>query len=152
VSDQRFGTKSLPPNQVEPLLPKCRNCRICAAACPTGAISRERFLIHAEKCYTLFSESPSPIPENLNSPSPKCIIGCLRCQELCPENKGLLRSEVAAVSFDAEETAAFLGMTPPGGPVFERAQAKFRTLGLTEGFPVFARNLKKILEGSGLNN
>jgi len=151
VSDRRFGTKRLPPNPPEPLLPRCQECRICAAACPTGAIDRERILIHADKCYTLFSESPNPIPEHLNPPSPKCLIGCLRCQELCPENKALLRHEAAAVSFDEEETAAFLGITPPTSPAFELAQAKFQTLGLTEGIPVFRRNLQKTLERSGLN-
>jgi epoxyqueuosine reductase len=142
MSDRRFGTKSLPPISAEPLLSRCRNCRICAAACPTGAIDRERILIHAEKCYTLFSESSNPIPGHLKPPSPRCLIGCLRCQELCPENKGLLRHEAAAVSFNEEETAAFLGLTPAASPAFARAQVKFQTLGLTEGLPVYARNLK----------
>lgn len=150
VSDMPYDD-SMPPRPAETLLPRCRECRICAAACPTGAIDRERILLHAERCYTLFSESPPPIPESLKPPSPRCIIGCLRCQELCPENKGLLRHENAAVSFDAEETKAFLGMTPAkGGRAFDRAQAKFQELGLTEGLPVFRRNLKRLLRIHGV--
>ena len=149
VSDKRFGKKSLPPGPAEPVLPRCRNCRICAAACPTGAIDREPVLIHAEKCYTLFSESPNPIPEHLKPPSPKCLIGCLRCQELCPEDKGLLRYEEAAVSFNAEETAAFLGTAGSPGKALDQARAKFQNLGLTEGFPVFARSLKLMLRIRG---
>jgi epoxyqueuosine reductase len=150
VSDLPYDD-SVPPRLAETLLPRCRECRICAAACPTGAIDRERVLLHAEKCYTLFSESPRPIPESLKPPSPKCIIGCLRCQELCPENKGLLRHENAAVSFDAEETKAFLGMTPAkDGPAFDRVQTKFQELGLTEGLPVFRRNLKRLLRLHGI--
>lgn len=146
VSDIRVDVKSVPPGPAERLLPRCEKCRICAAACPTGAIDRERILLRAEKCYTLFSESPHPIPENLSPPSPKCIIGCLRCQELCPENKGLLRFESASVSFDAEETEAFLGMKPAAeGPVFDRTKAKFQELGLSEGLPVFRRNLGRLL-------
>ena len=139
------------PKPAETLLARCQKCRICAAACPTGAIEKERILLHAERCYTLFSESPNPIPESLNPPSPKCIIGCLRCQELCPEDKGLLRYENAAVSLDAEETEAFLGMKPAAdGPAFGRAQVKFQELGLSEGFPVFTRNLKQLLSLHGL--
>jgi epoxyqueuosine reductase len=146
VSDMPPAEGSPTPQPAETLLARCRKCRICAAACPMGAIEKERVLIHAEKCYTLFSESPKPIPEHLKPPSPKCIIGCLRCQELCPEDKGLLRYENAAVSFDAEETEAFLGMKPAAdGPAFDRAQRKFRELGLTEGFPVFRRNLRRLL-------
>jgi epoxyqueuosine reductase len=150
VSDLPYDD-SVPPRPAEMLLPRCRECRICAAACPTGAIDRERVLLHAEKCYTLFSESPRPIPESLKPPSPKCIIGCLRCQELCPENRGLLRHENAAVSFDAEETKAFLGMTPAkDGRAFDCVQTKFKELGLTEGLPVFRRNLKRLLRIHGI--
>ena len=150
MSDLPFEEKKMPPRPAEKLLPRCEKCRICAAACPTGAIEKERILLHAEKCYTLFSESPNPIPEDLKPPSPKCIIGCLRCQELCPENKGLLRHESASVSFDAEETEAFLGMKPEAdGRALERVQAKFQELGLSEGLPVFRRNLERLLRIQG---
>jgi epoxyqueuosine reductase len=150
VSDMPLAKGSRSPRPAETLLARCQKCRVCAAACPTGAIEKERVLLHAEKCYTLFSESPNPIPEALKPPSPKCLIGCLRCQELCPENKGLLRYENAAVSFDADETAAFLGIKPAAdGPAFDRAGAKFRELGMTEGFPVFRRNLTRLLKLQG---
>ena len=55
VSDLPFDEESPQPRPAEKLLPRCRECRICAAACPTGAIDRERILLHAEKCYPLFS-------------------------------------------------------------------------------------------------
>jgi len=146
VSDKRIEGKGFLPRPADILLPRCPDCRLCAKACPAGAIDRERVLIHAEKCYTLFSESPEPIPEGLKPPSPKCLVGCLRCQQVCPENKGLLRYEEAAVSFDADETAAFLGLGAKAGPVMNRARAKLLKLGLTEGLPVFARNLERLLK------
>ncbi len=144
VSDKRIEEKCGSTGPAEMLLPRCRDCRICAKACPTGAIDKERILLHAEKCYTLFSESPEPIPDGLKPPSPKCLIGCMRCQQVCPENKGLLRYEEAAVSFDAEETDAFLGLDGVPARTMDRARAKFLKLELTEGFPVFARNLKRM--------
>ena len=146
VSDMPFDDEIPAPRPEETLLPRCGKCRICAAACPTGAIEKERILIHAEKCYTLFSESANPIPEGLMPPTPKCIIGCLRCQELCPENKGLLRYENAPVSFDAEETGAFLGMKPEAdNRAADSARSKFLELGLSEGLLLFRRNLKRLL-------
>ncbi len=111
-----------------------------------GAIDKERFLLHAEKCYTLFSESPEPIPESLKLPSPKCLIGCLKCQQVCPENKGLLRYEEMTVYFNSEETGAFLGAAGVSRRTMDQAQSKFLKLGLTEGFPVLARNLKRMLK------
>lgn len=143
VSDKRIEVLIAPTQR---LLPRCQDCWICAEACPTGAIDRDRILLHAEKCYTLFSESPEPIPEGLKPPSPKCLIGCLRCQQVCPENRGLLRYEEAAVSFNLEETAAFLGEAGGSGRVMDRARAKFLKLELTECFPVFVRNLKGMLK------
>ncbi len=146
VSDLPFGEKDVASSREDALLPRCDKCRICAAACPTGAIGKDRVLLHTEKCYTLFSESQKPIPQGLKAPSPRCVIGCLRCQELCPENKGLLKHENAPVSFDAEETEAFLGKKPAAdGPAFDRALAKFRELGLTMGLPLYRRNLKRLL-------
>jgi epoxyqueuosine reductase len=152
VSDLPPDEKHTDPPRGETLLPGCEKCRICSAACPTGAIGKERVLIHAEKCYVLFSESPKPIPESLKPPSPKCLIGCLRCQELCPENKGLLRHQEAAVSFDEEETEAFLGIKPAAdGPASDRTLAKFRRLGLSEGLPLYRRNLRLLLRTLGIS-
>jgi epoxyqueuosine reductase len=145
ASDKPIEGKRLPAGRAQKLLPRCKDCRICAKACPTGAIDKERILLHAEKCYTLFSESPEPIPEGLTPPSPKCLIGCLKCQQVCPENRGLLQYEEAAVSFDEEETSAFLGMADGSEQALDQVRTKFLKLGLTEGFPVFARNLERWL-------
>jgi epoxyqueuosine reductase len=146
VSDTRLDDIKVAAAPAGALLLKCKDCRICAKACPTGAIDKERILLHAEKCYTLFSESLEPIPEGLKPPSPKCLIGCLRCQQVCPENKGCLHYERASISFDAEETAAFLGLAGAPAQTMDRARAKLSMLGLTEGFPVFARNLKRLFQ------
>lgn len=150
VSDKRFGEDSAHPGPPGTLLPRCRDCRICAAACPTGAIDKARILLHAEKCYTLFSELSKPIPEGLKPPSPKCVIGCMRCQQVCPENKGLLRYEEAAVSFSPEETEVFLGIAGRRGRGFNRVRAKYLKLGLTEGPPILSRNLRYMLEIQGV--
>jgi epoxyqueuosine reductase len=146
VLDKRLDPECLPAAIAEKLLQRCRDCQICVKACPTGAIDRDRFLLHAEKCYTLFSESLTPIPEGFKPPSPKCLIGCLRCQQVCPENRGLLRYEEAAVSFDAEETEAFLSQSQGPEGISDRVKEKFLKLGLTEGLPVFSRNLERMLK------
>jgi len=150
VSNRRLEESAPPQKPEDGLLPRCRDCRICAAACPTGAIDKTRFLLRAEKCYTLFSESQDPIPKGLKPPSPKCLIGCMRCQQVCPENKGLLRYEEASVSFSPEETEAFLEIAGREGKESKQARAKYLELGLTEGLPVFSRNLRYMLELQGV--
>jgi epoxyqueuosine reductase len=146
VLDKRIGGKRRIIGSKQSLLSRCRDCRICVETCPTGAISKDRFLLHAEKCYTLFSESSEPIPEGLKPPSPKCLIGCLRCQQVCPENRRLLRYEKAAVSFDLEETLTFLNEAQAANLLRKRARSKLLKLELTEDFPIYARNLKRMFE------
>lgn len=146
VSDQRIDEIGKRTGPAQKLLPRCQECRICTKACPTGAIAEDRFLLHAEKCYTLSSESPEPIPEDLKTPSAKCLIGCLKCQQACPENRGSLRYEEASVSFDSEETTALIGKEGGSERAMSRVHAKFLRLGLTESIQIFARNLEQLLK------
>ena len=98
------------PGWKETVLDRCSSCRACVEVCPTGAIRKDNFLISAERCFTLFSESKSPMPEWIRPPASMCLIGCLACQEVCPENKGRLKYEPSGVEFTAEETEAVLAM------------------------------------------
>jgi len=135
------------PDALERMLDLCRSCTACLKGCPTGAIAEDRFLLHAEHCYTLHSESLRPFPEGMNPPSPDCLIGCLKCQTVCPANKGRLKRGPAPVSFTAEETTALVAEGEIGGaPLNERIGAKFKTLGVSEGIPLFRRNLRRLLK------
>jgi len=91
------------------MLERCQNCSACLRNCPTGAISTERFVIHAERCLTLHNEQPGdvPFPAWLDPHWHNCLLGCARCQNVCPQNKGLRRVEAGA-EFSEEETALLL--------------------------------------------
>ena len=133
VRDARFDRR----------LDLCAACKACVRACSRGAIAEDRFLIRADRCFTLFSESESPFPEDVRPPSPDCLIGCLRCQEVCPANRGLLSRRRTPVSFTEEETAALLSAGAiEDARLRERIDSKFKTLALTEGVPVLRRNLR----------
>lgn len=146
VTDVPLGTTA-DDFQLERKLGLCSSCRVCLRACPTGAIAGDRFLIHAERCYALHSELNKPIPPDVEPPSPECLIGCLKCQELCPANKGRLKKENAGVSFTRDETLALLedrDFRDEG--VARSIQAKFEVLALSESVSVFRRNLRRLLE------
>jgi len=134
-------------------LEACESCRACAKACLAGAIDRDRFLLRAERCFTLFSESNSPIPETMSPPSMDCLIGCLKCQEACPANKGLLRREHTGLVFDGRETEAMLsGFEGCESSLLADVRAKFSMLHSTEDVVLFARNLRVIVKGAAENS
>jgi epoxyqueuosine reductase len=136
-----------PELEFERLLERCVTCRACVKACPAGAIDGDRFLLHADRCYTLASESARPLPEGTRPPSPECLIGCLKCQEVCPANRGLLERRPAAVTFTREETDALAGPGDIGpGRLLDAVNAKFASLALTEDVPVLRRNLRQLIE------
>ena len=143
VSD-RIPPPALSKSEGLALLPRCRSCSACIEECSRGAIERGRFLLHAEECYTLFSESPKPIPEDVKPPSPECLVGCMKCQDVCPENKGRLHYVHASISFSSEETEAFLGRS--GVPSARKAaEVKFASLDLSGDQLIYVRNLNRML-------
>ena len=99
------------PRREEPkALPRCSTCKACLAACPTQAIGEDRFLVHAERCLTFWNEKPPdvPFPSWVRPEWHNALVGCLRCQEVCPENRTFIESIVEGPRFDEEATRAFL--------------------------------------------
>ncbi len=101
------------------------------------------------------------MPAWAKPPRSLCLIGCLACQQICPENKGRLKTEPSGVEFTAEETEAVLeagrrlaagedgGQAQRAGKsrAFDAARAKFDGLGMTEDLDVMGRNLDHFLRG-----
>lgn len=140
----------------EGVLERCANCRACINACPTGAIREDRFLISAERCFTLHSESRRPFPAFAKFPKSVGLIGCMDCQLVCPENKGRLKTAPSGVEISADETEAVLeaGRRLEAGEVaglegnaaWRSAWAKFDRLGMSEDLDVMGRNLGLFLK------
>lgn len=124
---------------------ECQKCSACLKQCPTGAIVEDRFLIHAERCLTFFNELPGDFPDWLESSWHHCLVGCLKCQHICPQNRQFVNDGEDTAEFTAEETGLLLK-----GELFDRLPGhlsrKLRELGLTPYQRVFARNLKAVLQ------
>lgn len=66
---------------------RCGNCTLCIEACPTGAINPNR-TINAGKCISYLTvEDKNPVAASDVEKLGGRIIGCDRCQEVCPWNK-----------------------------------------------------------------
>lgn len=142
VTDLNMGVADSWRPEAVRLMPDCETCGMCTIACPTGAITDTRVLLHAEICTTLFSEQPGDLERELSA---DCVFGCLECQEACPMNSGLLRVVPAGVSFDRRETEAILGgRFGHACPEAVTASRKLEALGLTEE-PLIRRNLTHLI-------
>jgi epoxyqueuosine reductase len=132
------------------LMQECDSCEACRGACPAAAIGEDRFLLHAERCLTNYNELPGPWPKWLAPTWHSCLLGCLYCQNACPQNVGRLTMEAADVLFDLEETSALAaGPVVQSGALRDRIARKVALLGLTEYDAVLGRNLQALLAGRG---
>ena len=128
------------------MMDTCEKCQACLRACPTGAIDRDRFLLRAERCLTFLNEKPIdvPFPDWVDPSWHNCLVGCLRCQRVCPENKDVRDWIEGDEIFSEEETASLLAKNPldqlPRATV-----SKLERLDLVELLDVLPRNLDALL-------
>lgn len=128
------------------LLDRCEGCTACLRTCPTGAVGGDRFLLHAERCLAFFNEKPFPFPDWIEPAWHECLVGCLDCQLLCPENKPHAARIEEAASFSEEETSALLEAAPDALPPALRG--KLDALCLLPYLAVLPRNLRAVIDAA----
>jgi len=122
----------------------CHKCVVCLNQCPTGAISRESFLIKAEKCLTFFNEGSDNFPEWIKLPWHNCLIGCIKCQDVCPVNKEYKKFIVSGSDFSEEETSMILqGVAKDQLPL--DTIEKLKKICLLDDYQVLQRNLAVLI-------
>ncbi len=132
------------------IMERCEKCSACLRHCPTGAITAERFLLRAERCITFRNEEPGdvPFPEWLDPSWHNCLVGCLRCQSICPENRDFVEWITEGAEFSAEETTLLV----EGAPLDQLPAALVKKLeqsDLVAQLDTLPRNLKILLERMG---
>ena len=131
------------------LLSSCSTCGACIRNCPTACIEAERFVIRAERCLTTLNELDGGFPHWLPADAHNALIGCMRCQDVCPENVGVLGWKRHIASFTEEESEALTD----GLPAIEANAAlcaKLKDVDLWEVVDLLPRNLRAVLGAQGL--
>jgi epoxyqueuosine reductase len=127
------------------LLEKCLKCRACQVHCPTGAIRADQFIINAENCLTYYNELQGSFPEWIDPKSHNSIIGCMICQNICPENKQYKEALVQKDIFSESETNMILNEIS-FEYLPENLQEKLNNLSLERYYKRLSRNIKALID------
>lgn len=119
----------------------CENCFKCLENCPTQCISPDRFLVHAENCLTWLNEITDDFPVWVKPEWHNAVIGCMRCQEVCPVDSKQIGKVNTGPEFSEEETELILSKTPLE-KISESTRIKLQSISADDWYDVFARNLK----------
>lgn len=124
-------------------LESCESCDLCRQGCPTGAIGQNS-VIDAEKCLTMYNENSQCMPEWLPQSAHHTLIGCLRCQEICPQNKPLTVNAKRTLELSECETRALLTSDSKALP--PELTQKLRQFGLNDFIlSVVGRNARLVM-------
>ena len=124
----------------------CQNCRACLHHCPTGAITEERLLLHAERCLSFHNEQPGkiPFPSWMDPTWHNCLEGCMLCQRVCPEDKDFWNWVEGKEEFSEEETT-FLLQGKPQDCLAKGTIDKLTRLDILRELELLPRNLGAFL-------
>lgn len=129
------------------MLSYCRSCVLCLNNCPTGAIRKNEMVINAGKCISIYNEIPGEIPLWIAPEAHNSLMGCVKCQVLCPGNAKAIQNmrefdPISAKSvhqiISEDDRAEFRAIF---GPIFELEDEE----SIDYFFPVFKRNLQVLL-------
>jgi len=126
------------------MMEKCQSCQACLNNCPTGAITSDRFLIRAERCVTFHNERLGKFPAWIDPSWHNCVVGCLRCQSVCPLNVSFREWIEEGGVFSEDETNLILNCVPQDRLPPETVK-KLEKLDLIEYLGVLPRNLDALL-------
>ncbi len=124
------------------MMKSCEECESCRRACPTDAISSDRFLLRAERCIVYHNEKKGdiPFPEWMAASWHNCIVGCMHCQRVCPQNREVIQWTGEEEEFSEEETATLLESVPRD-KLPATTLRKLEHLSLVDYFDSLPRNL-----------
>jgi epoxyqueuosine reductase len=131
------------------MMERCVKCSACINKCPTQAIDCRRFLLRAERCLTFHNERACPFPEWIHPKWHHCIVGCMQCQTICPDNKNVEHWVKVGATFSQEETALLLESKQPG-QLPEGVRSQMEQLGLIEYLEILPRNLNALMQKEDL--
>ena len=132
------------------LMDACAGCAACLRNCPTGCLAGSRFIARGELCIAFHNEDAAPIPGWIEPHWHNSLLGCMRCQSVCPANRAYLSRILTWDTFSKEETETLLTSSGAEDIPGEIAQ-RFDRVGIGHYLPVIGRNLRALADRANLS-
>ncbi len=126
------------------LMDACKNCNKCINNCPSNALSMENGFVNISRCITHYNENSEEIPNWLPKNWHNSLVGCLRCQSVCPLNRQALKDTKELVEFNAEETKMILDKVAEED-MPDSLVDKLRTIYILCEYDLLERNLRLLI-------
>jgi epoxyqueuosine reductase len=133
------------------LMEICRSCKACMINCPTRCITEENFVIDAGKCVSLYNEIKGEFPEWISPKAHNALMGCMKCQSVCPANREVLTLSERLDDITEEETNRILKGEPDQALLNSLAKklGSIYPVRSPESFQILTRNLKALIDNEG---
>ncbi|MBE3140541.1 MAG: epoxyqueuosine reductase [Thermoplasmata archaeon] len=133
------------------LMDTCSRCYACLRSCPTGAITKDDFMLKAHLCLTYLNEKSGDFPAWVNPAWHNALVGCLHCQECCPENLECRNWSELGDVFSKKETLTLLrGIRPKKIP--SPLHQRLERLGLLDYIEILPRNIQAVAAATSAEN
>ncbi|MFX1388735.1 MAG: 4Fe-4S double cluster binding domain-containing protein [Promethearchaeota archaeon] len=132
------------------MMEECQKCSICVNKCLTGAIpkkSSDDFVINAGKCISVYNEIEGIIPDWIPSEAHNALMGCMKCQEDCPNNQYVINLHEKFEDITEKETLMILNGTFDEDLAISVSKKlkMFLSCNAKDYLPVIKRNLELIV-------
>lgn len=121
----------------------CGKCSLCRESCPANSILTDRFLIRAENCRAFSNDAKDA--SWLGNTRRNTLVGCMVCQNVCPQNRPHLNKRANGPTFTTAETELILNGRPCNELAAE-TQRKLDSLAEGELYAALVQNLRCILK------
>jgi len=129
------------------MMETCRTCKACAINCPNDCISEDSFVIDAGRCLSLYNEVEGELPQWISREAHNSLIGCMKCQSVCPVNRSVLATTQRLEDVTEEETRRILKGEPDQellDSLFKKLRGMYPTRSETS-FQILTRNLRALM-------
>ncbi|MBF4692222.1 4Fe-4S double cluster binding domain-containing protein [Fusibacter ferrireducens] len=138
LTDIHVDKESIKPTSL--FMKECEHCSKCINNCPTGALNPSHSYVKINKCLTYHNESLEMTPVWIDRKWHNSMIGCIRCQSVCPLNHKHMKKIKTFESFNEHETKEILaGNSIDSFP--EESIRKLKNINFFDNYKLLTRNL-----------